>query len=93
MSHIQKVKGEVLLQFIAIFSAEHVSEAERRDTLLNIPLCGRALRLVTHGQIKRSANVPLMLTGKPNLIYEECGSIIALSLLYDIGARTQSFFY
>ncbi len=26
-------------------------------------------------------------------VYEECGSIIALSLLYDMGARTQSFFY
>ncbi len=33
---------------------------------LNIPLCGRALRSVAHGQSKRSANVPLTLTGKPN---------------------------
>ncbi len=41
-------------------SAEHVSEA------LNIPLCRRALRSVAHGQSKRSANVPLTLTGKPN---------------------------
>ncbi len=41
---------------------EHVSEAER----FNIPLCVCALRSVVHGQSKRSANVPLMLTGKPN---------------------------
>ncbi len=26
-------------------------------------------------------------------VYEECGSIIALSLLYDMGAHTQSFLY
>ncbi len=26
-------------------------------------------------------------------VYEECGSIIALSLLYDMGARTQSFLF
>ncbi len=45
---------------------EHVSEAERRDTPLNIPLCGRVLCSVAHGQSKRSANVPLTLTGKPN---------------------------
>ncbi len=43
-----------------------MSEAERRDTPLNIPLCGRALRSVAHGQSKRSANDPLTLTGKPN---------------------------
>ncbi len=47
-------------------ASEHVSEAERRDTPLNIPLCGRALRSVAHGQSKRSANVSLTLTGKPN---------------------------
>ncbi len=41
---------------------EHVSEAER----FNIPLCVCALRSVAHGQSKRSANVPLTLTGKPN---------------------------
>ncbi len=41
---------------------EHVSEAER----FNIPLCVCALRSVVHGQSKRSANVPLTLTGKPN---------------------------
>ncbi len=41
---------------------EHVSEAER----FNIPLCVCALRSVVHGQNKRSANVPLTLTGKPN---------------------------
>ncbi len=29
---------------------EHVSEAERRDTPLNIPLCGRALCSVAHSQ-------------------------------------------
>ncbi len=39
---------------------EHVSEAER----FNIPLCVCAR--VVHGQSKRSANDPLMLTGKPN---------------------------
>ncbi len=33
---------------------------------LNIPLCERELRSVAHGQSKRSANVPLELTGKPN---------------------------
>ncbi len=27
---------------------EHVSEAEQRDTPLNLPLCGRALRSVAH---------------------------------------------
>ncbi len=42
---------------------EHVSEAER----FNIPLCVCALHSVVHGQNKRSANVPLTLTGKPNL--------------------------
>ncbi len=31
-------------------ASEHVSEAERRDTPLNIPLCGRALFSVAHGQ-------------------------------------------
>ncbi len=41
---------------------EHVSEAER----FNILLCVCALRSVAHGQSKRSANVPLTLTGKPN---------------------------
>ncbi len=41
---------------------EHVSEAER----FNIVLCVCALRSVVHGQSKRSANVPLTLTGKPN---------------------------
>ncbi len=41
---------------------EHVSEAER----FNIALCVCALRSVVHGQNKRSANVPLTLTGKPN---------------------------
>ncbi len=45
---------------------EHVSEAERCDAQLNIPLCVCALHSVVHGQRKRSANVPLMLTGKPN---------------------------
>ncbi len=45
---------------------EHVSEAERCDAQLNIPLCGGALRSVAHGQSKRSTNVPLTLTGKPN---------------------------
>ncbi len=48
------------------YESEHVSEAERRDTPLNIPLCGRALRSVAHGQSKHSANIPLTLTGKPN---------------------------
>ncbi len=41
---------------------EHVSESER----FNIPLCVCALSSVAHGQSKRSANVPLMLTCKPN---------------------------
>ncbi len=41
---------------------EHVSEAER----FNIPLCVCALHSVVHGQSKRSANVLLALTGKPN---------------------------
>ncbi len=41
---------------------EHVSEAER----FNIPLCVCALHSVVHGQNKRSANIPLTLTGKPN---------------------------
>ncbi len=41
---------------------EHVSEAER----FNILLCVCALCSVVHGQSKRSANVPLMFTGKPN---------------------------
>ncbi len=45
---------------------EHVSEAEKCDAQLNIPLCGRALLSVAHGQSKRSANVPLTFTGKPN---------------------------
>ncbi len=53
-------------KYILQFTPEHVSEAERRDTPLKIPLCGRALRSVAHGQSKRSANVPLTLTGKPN---------------------------
>ncbi len=35
---------------------------ERCDTQLNIPLWGRALLSVVHGQSKRSANVPLTLT-------------------------------
>ncbi len=48
------------------FQPEHVSEAERCDAQLNYPLCGRALRSVAHGQSKHSANVPLMLSGKPN---------------------------
>ncbi len=38
-----------------------MSEAERCDAQLNIPLCGRALRSGTHDQSKRSANVPLTL--------------------------------
>ncbi len=42
---------------------EDVSESVR----FNIPLCVCARRSVVHGQIKRSANVPLTLTGKPNL--------------------------
>ncbi len=41
---------------------EHVSEAER----FNIPLCVCVLLSVVHGQSKRSANIPLALTGKPN---------------------------
>ncbi len=41
---------------------EHVSEAE----WFNIPLCVCALRSVVHAQSKRSANVHLTLTGKPN---------------------------
>ncbi len=41
---------------------EHVSEAER----FNIALCVCAHRSVAHGQSKRSANVRLALTGKPN---------------------------
>ncbi len=41
---------------------EHVSESE----WFNIPLCVCALRSVVHGQNKRSANIPLTLTGKPN---------------------------
>ncbi len=45
---------------------EHVSEAERCYAQLNIPLCGHALCSVTHCQNKRSANVPLTLTGRPN---------------------------
>ncbi len=45
---------------------EHVSEAEQCGAQLNIPLCGRAIRPVAHGQSKRSTNVPLTLTGKPN---------------------------
>ncbi len=46
--------------------SEHVSEAERCDAQLNIPLCGCVLRSVAHGLSKRTANVPLTLTGKPN---------------------------
>ncbi len=42
---------------------EHVSEVER----FNIPLCVCALLSVVHGHSKHSANVPLTLTGKPNL--------------------------
>ncbi len=41
---------------------EHVSEVEQ----FNILLCVCALRSVVHGQNKRSANIPLTLTGKPN---------------------------
>ncbi len=41
---------------------EHVSESER----FNILLCVCALCSVVHGQSKRSANVLLTLTGKPN---------------------------
>ncbi len=41
---------------------EHVSESVR----FNIPLCVCALSSVAHDQIKRSANVPLTLTAKPN---------------------------
>ncbi len=48
------------------FRSEHVSEVERCDAQLNIPLCVCVLRSVAHGQSKRSANAPLMLTGKPN---------------------------
>ncbi len=44
---------------------EHMSEEERCDAQLNIPLCGRALRSVAHGQSKSSANVPLKQMGKP----------------------------
>ncbi len=40
---------------------EHVSEAVQYSAL-----CVCALRSVVHGQNKRSANVPLTLTGKPN---------------------------
>ncbi len=43
---------------------EHVSEAERCDAQLNILLCVRALLSVAHSQSKRSANVPLTLSGK-----------------------------
>ncbi len=41
---------------------KHVSKSE----LFNILLCVCALRSVAHGQSKRSTNVPLMLTSKPN---------------------------
>ncbi len=49
-----------------LFWLEHASEAERCDAPLNILLCGHALRSVAHGQSKRTANVPLTLTGKSN---------------------------
>ncbi len=62
---VKASKGDQIVQTYA-FLAEHVSEAEQCDAQLNIPLCGRALHSVTHGQSKRSANVPLTLTGKPN---------------------------
>ncbi len=42
---------------------EHVSKSER----FNIPLCVCTLCSVVHAQSKRSANIPLTLTGKPNL--------------------------
>ncbi len=51
---------------LCVWKPEHVSEAERCDTQLNITLCGRVLCSVAHGQSKHSANVPFTLTGKPN---------------------------
>ncbi len=51
---------------LLLFWPEHVSEAERCDAQLNITLFERALRSVVHGQSKRSVNVPLTLTAKPN---------------------------
>ncbi len=41
---------QIKMLWHCILQPEHVSEAERRDTPLNIPLCGRALRSVAHGQ-------------------------------------------
>ncbi len=49
-----------------VYLTEHVSDAERCGSELNIRLCGRALRLVAHGQSKRSTNVPLTHPSKPN---------------------------
>ncbi len=46
--------------------AEHVSEAERCDAQLNIPLCGRALRSVAHSQSKHSTNFRSRSPFKPN---------------------------
>ncbi len=43
-----------------------MSEAERCVAQLNIQLCVCALRSVAQVKSKRSANVPLTLTGKPN---------------------------
>ncbi len=43
--------------------SEHVSEAERYICRV---VCVCVLLSVAHGQSKRSANVPLTLTGKPN---------------------------
>ncbi len=62
-SHVTNTKEAVgkLVQW-----PEHVREAERCDAQLNIPLYVRALRSVAHSQSKRSANIPLTLTGKPN---------------------------
>ncbi len=48
------------------YDAEQIMWAKRSDAQLNITLCGCALLSVAHGQSKRSANVPLTLTGKPN---------------------------
>ncbi len=61
--------NRILIVSLSVFrlsAPEHVNEAEQCDAQLNISLCGRALRSVAHGQSKRSANVPLTLTGKPN---------------------------
>ncbi len=63
------VLKSVLIVSLSVFrlsAPEHVCEAAQCDAQLNISLCGRALRSVSHGQSKRSANVPLTLTGKPN---------------------------